>query len=286
MKACRSASIVGAVPLAFLAVMGACRSEKPPPNVPPLTTAYPEPTGRYDVDASAIPVARSPAADLAVAADASVDPGPAPKVSFVEGSFPVEADVCGVVLVAVVKGKATYLTESADTGDVLVISAPTASQVNLSGLAVKAIDSRPCPPRARPTAAKVVRGAATPKLTWAGGTMNAWRDAYTTGLFPDPAQTSVKLYLGRLEGTAPVAEHTHPTSWEILAAIEASGTFSLDGKESRLGPRQVVVVPPGVKHAWKPDPGTKLVAIQMYAPPGPEERFVTLAAAEKDAGKP
>ena len=81
-------------------------------------------------------------------------------------------------------------------------------------------------------------------------------------------------------------EHVHEGSWEIVAAIEASGTFSLDGKEERLRPQQIVLVPPGTKHAWKPDPGTKLVAIQMYSPPGPEQRFYALAAADKDGGVP
>ena len=47
----------------------------------------------------------------------------------------------------------------------------------------------------------------------------------------------------------------------------------------------MVPVPPGVKHSWKPDPGTKLVAVQFYSPPGPEQRFKALAAAAADAGK-
>ena len=101
------------------------------------------------------------------------------------------------------------------------------------------------------------------------------------------AKLSPNVYLGRLEGTAAVAEHEHTTSSETLIAIEGSGTFTVDGKDSRLGPRQIVHVPKGTKHAWKPDPGTKLVAIQLYEPPGPEQRFVGLAAASslaKDAG--
>ncbi len=86
------------------------------------------------------------------------------------------------------------------------------------------------------------------------------------------------LYLGRLAGSAPVKEHDHPNSWEILCAVEASGTFSLDGVQARLGKRQVVVIPPGKRHAWQPDEGTSLVGIQIYAPPGPEQRFKALAA--------
>ena len=95
------------------------------------------------------------------------------------------------------------------------------------------------------------------------------------------ADVSPNAYMGRLEGIAPVAEHVHPDSWEILCAVDAAGTFTLDGKDQRLGPKQIVVVPPNTKHAWKPDDGKKLVAIQLYGPPGPEQRFKKLA--EQDA---
>jgi mannose-6-phosphate isomerase-like protein (cupin superfamily) len=95
---------------------------------------------------------------------------------------------------------------------------------------------------------------------------------------------SPELYLGRLEGTAPVAEHSHSGSWEVLAVVEANGMLALDGTEGHVGPRQIVMIPAGAKHAWNPEAGSKLVALQMYAPPGPEQRFVALAAAYKDAG--
>ena len=81
-------------------------------------------------------------------------------------------------------------------------------------------------------------------------------------------------------------EHVHAGEWELLAAVEGAGTFTIDGVSARLGPKQVVAVPPGARHAWQPDPGTKLVAVQMYSPPGPEQRFVALAAAAADAGAP
>jgi hypothetical protein len=42
----------------------------------------------------------------------------------------------------------------------------------------------------------------------------------------------------------------------------------------------VVGVPPGVRHFWTPAPGSKLVAFQLYSPPGPEQRFKKLAAGE------
>jgi mannose-6-phosphate isomerase-like protein (cupin superfamily) len=94
-------------------------------------------------------------------------------------------------------------------------------------------------------------------------------------------EVSPEAYLGRLSGTASVAEHTHPGAWEVLAAVEAAGTFTIDGVDHRLGPRQVIAIPPDTRHAWKADPGSRLVAIQLYDPPGPEQRFLGLAAAAK-----
>jgi quercetin dioxygenase-like cupin family protein len=121
------------------------------------------------------------------------------------------------------------------------------------------------------------RGRDVPELRWAAGAMRAQLLV--------PAKDSPEVYLGRLEGTAPVAEHDHPTSAETLIAVEAAGVVTVDGKDVRVGPRQIVRIPAGTKHAWKPDPGSKLVAFQLYDPPGPEQRFIALAAAT-DGGTP
>jgi mannose-6-phosphate isomerase-like protein (cupin superfamily) len=173
------------------------------------------------------------------------------------------------------------MRETLAAGDSVVWTNADAVELAGSGLAVVATyaTAGTCPPTTAPPPIErvVVRASAAPKLDFAKGAMSVHLDV--------GAKVSPELYLGRLEGTAAVPEHDHPTSWEILAAVEASGTFVLDGIEKRLGPKQIVVVPPGTKHAWRPDAGSKLVAIQMYSPPGPEQRFVALAAAEKDAGK-
>jgi quercetin dioxygenase-like cupin family protein len=135
-----------------------------------------------------------------------------------------------------------------------------------------AIDDHP------PLVFEMTPSSASRELRWANGRMTAHLDV--------GPPLSTELYMGRLAGTAPVAEHTHPTSWEVLAALEGSGIFTLDGREQRLVAPQLVVVPPNTKHAWKPDPGTRLQAIQVYAPPGPEQRFLALDAAAGDGGAP
>jgi len=195
--------------------------------------------------------------------------------------LPAKVDVagCAEAVVAVVSGTATAHGETLKAGDVLVARHADPFEVKGTGTVVTAVATDPsdaCSKKKPPLATSVIRVATTPEISWAKGAMHA-------RLQVGDKERSL-FYLGRLEGTSPVADHLHEGTWEILAAIDASGTFVLDGKESRLAPRQVVIVPPDTKHEWRPDPGSKLVAVQMYSPPGPEQRFVALAAAEQDAG--
>lgn len=279
MKSCAVGSSIGGLALAVVLAIGACRSTPSRVDVPPVTSAAPN---------AAVPLMSDGPKDAAVEAAVPVEPPAvvpsatneaAPKASLHETPFRLEDGVCERAIVAVAKGSFSVAGETLAAGDVLVVADPEGSEVKGSGLAVEARVRIPtCVAKARPAPERtVIRANVAPKLEWAGGKMSARLDVST--------KASPEIYLGRLEGTGAVAEHVHAGSWEVLAAIDAAGTFTLDGKDQRLGPRQVVFVPPNTKHAWKPDPGSKLVAIQMYSPPGPEQRFVALAAAEKDALK-
>jgi mannose-6-phosphate isomerase-like protein (cupin superfamily) len=279
-RACAVGSAIGGLPLAAVLAIGACHGAPPRPDVPPVTVAPAN---------SAVPILNEhtgPAAPIEGGAPAaSAMPAAAPaeppvKASFVDAPAKVEESVCETTMLAVVKGKLTAAGETLAPGDVLVLKHADAADVKGSGLFVLArAPLAPCAVRDRPAQEKtVVRATAAPKLEWAKGTMNAHLDVGT--------KVSPQLYLGRLEGTAAVPEHAHPGSSEVLAFVDAAGTLTVDGKDQRVGPKQIVAIPAGARHAWKPDPGSKLVAIQMYAPPGPEQRFVALAAAEKDAGAP
>ena len=284
MKSCRAASVAAMGTLLVIAAASSCR-EPARPDIPPVTTARADDGG---------PVLGIAALEGGAAEASVVKNGESPvKAKFVDTPAKLEAGACRRVLVAVVKGKVTALGETLAPGDVLVVTHGVSFDASGQGTVVWAdIEmSGDCAVLSRPAPAKkVVRAGAAPELRWAHGTMTAHLDVPTNppkgdpASPPQPVSLSPELYLGRLEGTAGVPEHDHSGSWEILAAVEANGTFVLDGTEGRLGPRQIVMVPPGSKHAWRPEPGSKLVAIQMYAPPGPEQRFLGLAAAEHDAG--
>jgi quercetin dioxygenase-like cupin family protein len=201
-------------------------------------------------------------------------PSPPVEARFVDLPADLPVAACRQVLLAVVSGEASVGGERLAAGDTALLVSPAGGRAEGAGVAVLVEHRealRGCTAEARPApTTRVIRGAETPPLTWAKGSMTAWLDV--------PGEAAPGLYLGRLAGSAPVKEHDHAGSWEILCAVEASGTFILDGVQARLGRRQVVVIPPGKKHAWLPDEGTRLVGVQLYTPPGPEQRFKALAA--------
>jgi mannose-6-phosphate isomerase-like protein (cupin superfamily) len=279
MRACRTASIVLFGALFVSGAVGACR-EPEPPSVPPLTTAQPT------ASVVAAPASAAPAVETSDAGSASTvapaTPG-TPTIEIVDASKTLTPPPCSRLFVAAAKGMVAVDADTLRAGDVVVVSRPDhPAQLKVNGLAVVVVKPLDCSGGKLPPTKTLVRAKDTPELRWAGGKMSAHLDVGT--------KVSPEIYLGRLEGTAPVAEHDHPTSDELLAVIEGSGTQTLAGEARRIGPRQVVVIPKKTKHSYVPDPGSKLVAIQMYDPPGPEQRFIGLAAAEaqkdqsKDAG--
>jgi mannose-6-phosphate isomerase-like protein (cupin superfamily) len=273
MIACRTASIVAFGALYSAGIVAACREEMPP-TVPPLTTAHPTataepmPPGSSNESAEgASPVARTPSSTH----DATV--------AFIEGSKKLEGPVCSRLFVVAGKGTVKAGPDTLSTGDVLVLMHPEPIDVQVApnAVAISVVKEFECTATPKPAVVKtIIRAKEAPELRWAGGAARAHLDVGT--------KVSPDLYLGRLEAATSVPEHDHPTSSETIVAIEGSGTFTVDGKENHLSPHQIVHVPKKTKHAYKPDPGSKLVAIQIYEPPGPEQRFIAMAAAARDAG--
>jgi mannose-6-phosphate isomerase-like protein (cupin superfamily) len=210
---------------------------------------------------------------LALLACSASTPAPAPTpvdarfldATATPASIPVGP--CHQLLLAAVQGSVVAAGQPLSPGDVLAVTDGPVS-LSGSGLAVAAtVAVTPCAvPR------HVVLASAAPDLAFFGGAMHAHLDL-------DDRAVAPSVYLGRLAGPAAVPEHAHDTSWEILCALKAAGTFTLAARPQRLGDRTCIAVPPGVKHSWQPDPGgPSLVAVQLYAPPGPEQRFKKLAA--------
>jgi mannose-6-phosphate isomerase-like protein (cupin superfamily) len=280
----RRMSAGAAVALSLMAVVG-CHDEKIGTiSGPPLTIAPP-------LDAASTATTTATATTAAIA-DSGVEPFCPVNASFLDvGKDPkrIEHVACETRAVIVMQGKVSArsfvpqdkpLDDTLVAGDVMLTQGQGRYELVGDGIAVFAIVQPPAcePNQFAGLTKKVIRGKDVPALTLANGGLKVHLDV-------EGANAAV-AYMGRLEGTAAVPEHVHETSWEVLCAVEAQGTLTLAGAARRVTSRSCTRVPPNTKHAWKPDDGTKLVAIQFYTPPGPEQRFKALASAASEGGAP
>lgn len=81
----------------------------------------------------------------------------------------------------------------------------------------------------------------------------------------------------RGDAEARVAPHVHDTSAELLFIEDGEGTMHLGDRDVAVHPGMVVYVPEGMEHSFDPSGARPLVALQVYAPSGPEQRFRGLA---------
>lgn len=86
----------------------------------------------------------------------------------------------------------------------------------------------------------------------------------------------VPASLAELRGAAgfSVPEHTHAESDENLWIQEGSGTMFVGDEAVAVTSGQWLHIPKGVKHRFESDGRAPLVALQMYVPSGPEQRFL------------
>ena len=98
----------------------------------------------------------------------------------------------------------------------------------------------------------------------------------------DTQRASLGLLLASKDAAVP--QHQHDGTWEVLAVLRGTGTLkhakvagSNDLASLSVTDGTVAMIPPGAQHAWQPKGDKPLVAIQLYAPPGPEQRFKKLA---------
>lgn len=216
-------------------------------------------------------------------------------------SFPKHGglDLLGVVVKGSVKLKGTEAKEPGPGGGPWVaFRAPgagvsvTASEPNTRvifalvspgdpiGDAAAALRGKDAPKLAwkdRPAPLQVVDLNASKDLAWGGGAMHA-----RMGIEGDAQKASLGLLMASKD--APVPQHKHDGSWEILIALKAEGTAQLaasaeakDTAPKKLSDGMVVAIPKGALHAWEPAGTKPLIALQIYVPPGPEQRFKKLA---------
>jgi quercetin dioxygenase-like cupin family protein len=75
------------------------------------------------------------------------------------------------------------------------------------------------------------------------------------------------LRIVRLGRTPSRHAHRHPHSEEIIFVRTGSGTVVVDAVRHRVGPGDVVHIPPGAAHATIPDPGSDVELVCFFPHP-------------------
>ncbi|MBI2895382.1 MAG: cupin domain-containing protein [Deltaproteobacteria bacterium] len=88
-------------------------------------------------------------------------------------------------------------------------------------------------------------------------------------------QGATFAYVGTFEGDPGLAipAHVHPSSDEVLVVETGQGTLTVAGEPVAVGAGMVVRVPAGTEHSFVATGSEPTRALQIYGPPGPEDRF-------------
>ena len=105
-------------------------------------------------------------------------------------------------------------------------------------------------------------------LTWADGRAHAL-------LGFEDGRASFGLLLSHAEVGVP--RHAHEGSVEVIGLLSGDGTMGIGDEERSVTSGEVFHMPKGVEHDYSPAGTKTLFAVQLYVPPGPEQRFKDLA---------
>jgi putative monooxygenase len=97
--------------------------------------------------------------------------------------------------------------------------------------------------------------------------------------------TAASLTLLELGKGASVPEHVHETSAEILYIEDGAAEMTVDGQTLRVEKGDAVYIPAGAKHSAQVVSERPLKAVQVYAGPGPEQRFTQGPRADTKPGR-
>ncbi len=84
----------------------------------------------------------------------------------------------------------------------------------------------------------------------------------------------VAMTLLVLEPGAAVPTHVHATSVELLYVLQGQAEMRVGAERVVIGPGDAARIPMGVEHEARVLGAVPLRALQVYTPPGPEQRFV------------
>jgi putative monooxygenase len=94
--------------------------------------------------------------------------------------------------------------------------------------------------------------------------------------------TAASMTLLELSKGTSVPEHVHETSAELLYLEEGAVEMTVNGQKMRAEKGDAVYIPAGAKHSAQVVSEGPMRAVQVYAGPGPEQRFTLGPRMDKD----
>jgi quercetin dioxygenase-like cupin family protein len=168
-------------------------------------------------------------------------------------------------LVFVLKGTLKLGTEILKADDAAWIGAPaTIDRVGGEPAAVVTISVDPSTGGTLGGHPMIAHGSMIRPLTIVGG-------RGTATLYLDGAGEPIALQKLTTQAGTKIPPHTHDSSDELIYVISGKGMTQIDGKAVFTTAGTTLRIPAGVEHSLSVD--EPLVAVQVYAPAGPEQRF-------------
>jgi quercetin dioxygenase-like cupin family protein len=119
----------------------------------------------------------------------------------------------------------------------------------------------------------VIRQADARRYPRAGGATTIYLEAPAAAGKAKAPAPKVALSVLEIDAGVAVPAHRHAAETELLYLMRGGGTMTVGSVELAVTETSAVQVPPGAEHAFRAIEAT--TAIQLYAPPGPEQRFKT-----------
>lgn len=96
--------------------------------------------------------------------------------------------------------------------------------------------------------------------------------------------SAASMTLLELSKGAKAPEHTHDTSAELLYVEDGAVEMTVDGQKMRAEKGDAIYIPAGAKHSVVVVSEGPFRAVQVYAGPGPEQRFTQGPRVDKKEG--
>jgi putative monooxygenase len=151
--------------------------------------------------------------------------------------------------------------------------------LSLSGAAVLGISALSWASKPAPATHYVVSAKEAPHHLLPNGQGSA-----TLLLNASTGASAASMTLLELAKGAKAPEHTHDTSAELLYVQEGAVEMIVDGQKMRAARGDAIYIPAGARHSVTVVSDRPFRAVQVYAGPGPEQRFTQGPRVDKKDG--